>query len=312
MKTFVVRDETGGQRIDVWLAGQLEKSRSQVQRLLTQSDVFVNDRKVSSHYVVKAGDEVRLVENLVVTEKKKITQTEFENLCTQIEIIKDTDDYIVINKPAGLVMHQAAGVTTPSVVDWLLEKFPFVRSVGEDPERPGIVHRLDREVSGLVAIAKNQAMFDHLKEQFKTRTVLKHYIALVHGADLPLEGSINFRLERSSQGFKMAAKPINQTGKVSLTLFTVEKRFHNYTLVKVEIKTGRTHQIRAHFSAYGHPVVGDDLYAGLRLRELNKKLHIGRVFLVAVELGFKDLKEELQTFSVPLPLDLEKVLKTLP
>lgn len=312
MKTFLVSEEIGGQRIDIWLAEQLQESRSQVQRLLTQSDVFVNGRPVSGHYILKAGDSVRLVEKAIVTEKKKLTQADFKDLCAQIEIIKDSNDYIVINKPAGLVMHQAAGITTFSVVDWLLEKYPFVRSVGEDPERPGIVHRLDREVSGLVVMAKNQAMFDLLKEQFQRRTIVKRYIALVHGSGLPLEGIINFRLERSSQGFKMAAKPINQTGKTAVTLFTVEKEFHNYTLVRVEIKTGRTHQIRAHFSAYGHPIVGDDLYAGQKLRELNKKLHIGRVFLVATELDFKDADGEAQSFSISLPSQLETILTSLP
>ena len=312
MKTFIVSSEAEGQRIDTWLAEQLQESRSQVQRLLTQSDLFVNDRPVSGHYLLKTDDQVRLEEKVAVAEEKKITQTDYEDLCTKIEIIKDTDDYIVINKPAGLVMHQAPGITSLSVVDWLLEKYPFVRSVGEDPQRPGIVHRIDREVSGLVVMAKKQAMFDHLKEQFQKRTISKHYVALVHGSGLPVEGSINFRLERSSQGFKMAAKPMNQTGKTALTLFTVAKEFHNYTLVNVEIKTGRTHQIRAHFSAYGHPVVGDDLYAGQKLRELNKKLHIGRVFLVATELRFKDLEGEIQSFSLSLPADLKKVLETLP
>lgn len=312
MKIFLVNGETDGQRIDVWLAEQLQESRNQVQRLLAQSDVFVNNRQVSGHYILKIGDEIRLVEKARIREEKKMSHSDFEDLCAQIEIIKDTDDYIVINKPAGLVMHQAPGVTTPSIVDWLLEKYPFIRSVGEDPERPGIVHRLDREVSGLVVMAKNQAMFDHLKEQFQKRTIVKKYIALVHGSGLPLEGSINFRLERSSQGFKMAAKPVNQSGKVALTLFTIERQFHNYTLVKVEIKTGRTHQIRAHFSAYGHPVVGDDLYAGQKLRELNKKLHIGRVFLVATELGFKDVNGEIQSFSTSLPSYLNNILKTLP
>lgn len=312
MNKLLVTEDGQGQRIDRWLAQQLDQSRNQVQRLLLNSDIFVNDRSVSSHYVLKIGDQVKLVEKPSTHLEKIINQTEFEDLCKKIEIVKETADYIVINKPAGLVMHQAPGVTSPSVVDWLLQREPKIRSVGEDPDRPGIVHRLDREVSGLVALAKNQAFFDHLKQQFQTRTVSKKYIALVHGAGLPLEGSINFRLERSSQGHKMAAKPINQTGKVALTLFTIEQQFHNYTLVKIIIKTGRTHQIRAHFSAYGHPVVGDDLYAGQKLRELNKKLNLGRVFLVATELAFTDLAGERQTFSIPLTAELLNILKTLP
>lgn len=312
MKNYLVDEGGNGQRIDLWLAQKLGQARNQVQRLLSQSEVMVNNKKVSTHYLVHMGDEVSLRPRPIVEEAKQATVAEEKRLWKVIKIIDETVDYIVINKPAGLIMHQAVGVTGLSVVDWLLERYPEVRSVGEDPERPGIVHRLDKEVSGLVVMAKTQAMFDHLKEQFQKRIIQKHYIALVHGSGLPLEGTINFRLERSSTGHKMAAKPLNQTGKTALTLFRVEQTFHNYTLVRIEIKTGRTHQIRAHFAAYGHPVVGDDIYAGLKLRELNKKLNLGRIFLVATDLSFFDLAGEKKQYQVNLPLALHQVLQTLP
>lgn len=313
MKKYLVSEEHNGQRIDSWLALQLGQTRSQLRHILERSNLVVNGRTVSSHYLIKTGDEVELVAATPHAETAPVpVAPDSAALFAQVEIMADTPDYMVINKPAGLVMHQAAGVEGPSVVDWLLEKYPQVRSVGEDPERPGIVHRLDREVSGLVVLAKTQAAFDSLKEQFQKRTVTKYYVALVHGADLPLEGTINFKLERSSQGYKMAAKPINQSGKTALTLFTVLQRFHNYTLVKAQIKTGRTHQIRAHFSAYGHPVVGDDLYAVQKLRLLNKKLKMGRIFLVAVELAFNDLTGDRQSFTIDLPPDLQTILDALP
>lgn len=312
MKKYLVDEGVSGQRIDLWLAQQLGQTRNQVQRLLAQSDIMVNNKKVSRHYLVHVGDEVTLRPRPIVEKAKQATAAEEKRLWKIIKIIDETADYIVINKPAGLIMHQTQGVVGFSVVDWLLERYPEVRSVGEDPDRPGIVHRLDKEVSGLVVIAKTQAMFDHLKEQFQKRTIQKQYVALVHGSGLPLEGTINFRLERSSAGHKMAAKPLNQTGKTALTLFHIEQAFHNYTLVGIEIKTGRTHQIRAHFAAYGHPVVGDDMYAGLKLRELNKKLHLGRIFLVAIDLSFFDLAGEKKQYHVKLPTDLQTVLQTLP
>lgn len=311
MTKYLITETSAGRRLDIWLAETIAQSRNQAQHLIERGQILVNQRLVSAHYIIKAGDTIEISKKKstkINQEEKNINPDE---LFARIEIIKDTDDYIVINKPAGLIMHQASDATEPTVVDWFLRQYSLARSVGEDPERPGIIHRLDKEVSGLVVLAKRQTMFDNVKQQFQQRTIKKKYIALVHGAGLPDEGNINFLIERSSQGHKMAAKPLSQTGKTAISMFTVKERFHNYTLVEVQIKTGRTHQIRAHFSAYGHPVVGDDLYASKKIRLLNKKLNLGRIFLVAVELAFTDLHGEQQAFSIPLPKELTVTLEKL-
>lgn len=311
-KRYIVEADSVNTRIDSWLALQLAIPRNQIKRLLEINDLFVNDRPVTSHYMVKENDVVIIKPKKVVTKNNEdVKENNPKEIFSKIKIVAETDEYVVLNKPAGLLMHPASNLKVVSLVDWLLEKYPKIRSVGEDPLRPGIMHRLDREVSGLVVIAKNQSTFDSLKQQFKDRLIKKEYTALVHGADLPEEGEINFLIERSSQGYKMAAKPINQTGKTAITTFTVEKRYHNYTLVKVGIKTGRTHQIRVHFSAYTHPVVGDDLYTGQKLRALNKKLNLGRLFLAATKLSFLDQHDEFQTFSLKLPKELQTFLTKL-
>ncbi len=311
-KTFKAKEDAIGKRIDVWLAEQLEKPRNQIRNFLEKNDVLVGKRAVTTHYLLKAGDRVTFKAKENQADTKVVDKPdESRALFSKIKIIAETDDYVVINKPAGLLMHPASNVNAISLVDWLLENYPKIRSVGEDPLRPGIMHRLDREVSGLVVVAKNQNSFDDLKRQFKSRLIKKEYTTLVHGADMPDEGEINFLIERSTQGYKMAAKPLNQTGKNALTNFTVKTRYHNYTLLSVHIKTGRTHQIRAHFSAYNHPVVGDDMYTGLKLRGLNKKIDLGRIFLVATNLSFTDLKGKRQDFSIKIPTNLQKFLTTL-
>ncbi len=229
--------------------------------------------------------------------------------------IFEDKNFLVINKPAGLLVHGADHIKEPTLADQLLKKYPELIKIGEDPIRPGIMHRLDKQVSGLMVITKTQAYFDHLKKQFQDRTIIKIYTALVYGKIEKDEDEINFPIQRSSKGHKMAALPFTTKGKFTeegrqaITEFEVIKRFINYTLLKVKIKTGRTHQIRVHLSAYGHPVVGDDLYSTKKTREKNKKLNLGRIFLVATKLSFTDLDKEQKTFIIELPEELKNFLK---
>ena len=232
-----------------------------------------------------------------------------------IKIIADTKDYLVINKPAGLLAHGAPHIKEATLIDWLLQKYPEVGQVGEDLDRPGIMHRLDKDVSGLMVIAKNHASYESLKEQFKNRTITKEYTALVYGRVLKDEDEIDFPIKRSAKGYKMAAVPQNfneenDAAKVrrAATVFSVIKRFVNFTLLKITIKTGRTHQIRVHLHAYGYPIVGDGLYNNKQSKIKNKKYNLGRVFLTSTHLEFKDLKGEEQSFSVGLPEDLIQFL----
>jgi len=233
----------------------------------------------------------------------------------KIEIIADTKDYLVINKPAGLLVHGAPHIKEKTLVDWLLEKYPEIGQVGEDLDRPGIMHRLDKDVSGLMVIAKNHNSYESLKEQFKKRTITKEYTALVYGKVLKDNDEIDFPIKRSTKGYKMAAVPKNFDEenddvrvRQAATTFSVIKRFINFTLLSVIIKTGRTHQIRVHLHAYGNPIVGDGLYNNKQSKIKNKKYNLGRVFLASTKLEFTDLSGVKQSFTVGLPEELTQFL----
>ena len=243
----------------------------------------------------------------------------------EIPIIYEDDSCLVINKPAGLAVHGGGNIKEETLVDWLLVKYPEIKNVGDDPIRPGIVHRLDMDVSGLMVIAKNEESFQNLKQQFKERKTLKEYSALVFGKVSKEGDLIDFPIKRSKDGNKMAALPKNTEdllirrtpksrdkgniggffkSREAITEFTVIKRFVNFTLLKIKIKTGRTHQIRVHFFAYGHPLVGDDLYFTKKTKDKNAKINLGRVFLVADRLSFIDSSGQRKDFSIDLPVEL--------
>ncbi len=232
------------------------------------------------------------------------------------EIISETNDYLVINKPAGLLVHGGIGIVGETLVDWLLKKYPDIKNVGEDPERPGIVHRLDKDVSGLMVVCKNQKTYEHIKAQFQDRSIKKEYTALVYGKLTKDDDEIDFPIKRSSGGFKMAAVPRNfathSDDKIrhAVTLVKVIKKMVNYTLVNLNIKTGRTHQIRVHLFAYGHPIVGDNLYCTRITKLKNQKHNLGRVFLVSTKLEFNDLDDVRQEFQISLPTSLLKFLES--
>jgi len=248
------------------------------------------------------------------------------------EIIFNDENYLVINKPAGLVVHGGVAVKDKTLVDWLLEKYPEIQNVGDDPIRPGIVHRLDKEVSGLMVVAKNNQAFDSLKGQFQKRDINKQYLALVHGQLNKTDGEINFPIKRAKEGYKMAAMPLDSgllskrktlqnrdegnlagwlKAKEAITSFKVLKKFINYTFLEVKIKTGRTHQIRVHFLAYGYPLVGDNLYYTKKTKLRNQKINLERIFLVASRLAFTDLQGEKKNFVISLPQKLEDFISQL-
>lgn len=233
------------------------------------------------------------------------------------QVIFENENYLVINKPAGLLVHGAEHIKETNLADQLLEKYPALAKIGDDPSRPGLMHRLDKLASGLMVIAKTQDSYDSLKKQFQQRTIEKYYTALVYGKVARDEGEIDFPVARSAKGHKMAALPKTfrgektGDGRLAITEFTVIKRYINYTLLKLKIITGRTHQIRVHMAAYGNPLVGDDLYGTPKTKLKNRKLDLGRIFLVASELAFTDLQGETQRFTTPLPPELEHLLTTI-
>ncbi|MFA5134878.1 MAG: RluA family pseudouridine synthase [Patescibacteria group bacterium] len=315
MPTFDVTPDNAKQRLDKFLTERLPgRSRSQIQKLIKSGGVAVNGKTVAVHHFLRAKDSVS-IDDAKVREAagggfmKKLLQRQ---LAPELAIVHDAGDFCVVNKPAGLLVHEAPGDTGTTLVDLILKKFPSVKKVGEDPMRPGIVHRLDKEVSGLLVIAKTQNMFDHLKNQFKQRKVAKEYTALVHGAPQRHGGEITFNIDRSeTAGHKMAAVPItgsDNRGKRAVTQFETIEKIGNFTLLKIMPKTGRTHQIRVHLNAYGLPIVGDLTY---RPKKVISKIEMKRIFLHANHLEFNDVNGIRRSFDAPLPDELATVLSRL-
>lgn len=293
-RTWTVDTAHAGVRLDVFLTeAQSERTRSAVQKALKQGWVTVNGETTSVHRFLKEGDEI------VWSEPVQTTHTT-DPLPAHLEprIIKETADWIVIDKPCGVLTHPSSSSHEPTLVEWFLKHVPSASKVGEDPIRPGIVHRLDREVSGLLVLAKNQATFDALKKAFASRTVEKHYLAFVHGEILVEEGDIKLAIARSTSKARMAARPKEQEGKAAWTHYKVRERFVGATLLDVEILSGRTHQIRAHFHGIGHPIIGDTLY--IRKQTDRNIKQPTRILLQSVHLAFTDpASGERETFDLP-------------
>lgn len=304
------------QRLDIFLSNKLKISRSQIKKLIDNNQVTIN-----SQTATKTGELVRATDKVVINKPvavKKLTVKEekVKKEKFKINIIKETPDYLVIEKPYGLLTHSTEKNEPDSLASMLAKKYPELKKVGEDKKRPGIVHRLDKEASGLLVVARTQPMFEHLKNQFKNRTVEKEYLALAHGKTSKDFDKINFPLERGRNVERMSALPAtkngetNTLGKEALTEFDVEKRFINFTLLKVKIHTGRMHQIRAHLLAYNHPIVGDPLYRQKKRKDKWDKI-CGRLFLHCVRLAFFDRNGEKQEFNSALPQTLSDFLLLL-
>jgi len=298
-------------RLDKFLAVNIPKySRSAWRELLDNGLVQVNGRAVKPHLLVKEGDIIIWSDRS--RPGKFLGRPKSPSATLPLKIIAVEPDYLVINKPAGLLTHDNFWPPRrPTVVGKLAKKYPEILSLGDNPARPGLVHRLDKDVSGLMVVPRTESMFDSLKRQFKYHTVRKVYTGLVYGTLPRTSGVINFKLGRSTDGRKMAARPLNQAGKSALTEYEVIRQWTNYSLLKITIKTGRTHQIRAHLAAIGHPLVGDDWYGTNKTKIKNKELGINRVFLVASQLSFMDLARVRQTFTLRLPRSMTSFFKTL-
>lgn len=302
---FTIKENQAGSRLDKFLSQQLGQSRSQIQKIIKAGLASVGDKILNANYPVKIGD------HLVIKKPEAAKNHNKKTLSVGYDVIADAADYLVINKPVGLLMHGTPALKEANLADLLVKKYPSMAKVGEDPYRPGIIHRIDKDVSGLILAAKTQEFFDAAKLQFQNRSIKKSYTALVHGKISADQGLIDFPIDRAAAGHKMAARPKGALGRRAISEFIVMKRFNRFTLVKVTIKTGRTHQIRAHFSAYGHPLVGDNLYGNKSAKEANKKLATTRVYLVADELGFTDLNGQKKNFSLELPEDFNQIFKKI-
>ena len=299
-------------RLDAFLAAQInDLTRSRIQELIKNEFVKVNGRSTKSGYRLKIGDEVRLFIPPIVPYEVAAEPVEFA-------IIHEDASLIVLDKPAGLVIHPAPGHSTGTLVHGLLHHRDDLSGIG-GILRPGIVHRLDKDTSGLVLVAKNDHAHTILARQFKARTVKKRYLAVVHGMIDGSEGEIDLPVARHPKRRKeMSVR--HSTGKRALTFWQKMEEFGSgFSLVSVTPKTGRTHQIRVHLSHLGHPIVGDPVYGYKRNwwkkrgPMMNRVLpHIKRQQLHAEALRFiHPDSEDYWEFKAPLPDDMDHVLKAI-
>ncbi len=302
--TFNIESDQAGIRLDAYLASQIEGwSRARLQRLIENEDVLVNGKVAKPSYKLREADEVEV--ELVAPPTDVFTP---ENIA--LDIVYEDETLVVVNKPAGLVVHPAAGTPSGTLANALAYYFQQLPGTGV---RPGIVHRLDRDTSGLLVVAKTEAALENLSDQFRDRSVYKSYVALVHGRVLSNTGKIDQPLARDRANRTRMA--VVRGGRNALTLYRVRRAFDRFTLLDVELKTGRTHQIRVHLAWMKHPVVGDETYGGgrdntiqdprlrARIRALNRQ------FLHAEKLGFKHPKTgEFVKFESILPQALGDLL----
>jgi 23S rRNA pseudouridine1911/1915/1917 synthase len=303
---FKIGPEHAGLRLDAFLASQIDGwSRARLQKLIENEDVLVNGKPSKPSYKLREGDDLEI-------ELTATSTIEFAPENIPIDVVYEDDTLVVVNKLAGLVVHPAAGTPSGTLANALA--FHFQHLPGG--VRPGIVHRLDRDTSGLLVVAKTEAALENLSDQFRDRTVFKSYVALVHGRVLSNSGKIDQPLARDpSNRTRMA---VVRGGRNALSLYHVRRTFQRFTLLDVELKTGRTHQIRVHLAWLKHPVVGDETYGGgrdntiqdpqLRARIRNLKRH----FLHAEKLAFTHpVTREVMKFESPLPAELSELLELL-
>lgn len=307
--TFSVTKEEAGERLDTFLAAQIEGwSRSRLQRLIEDADVLVNGQIVKPSCKLHANDEIEV-------ELTPLPSTQFVAEDIPIEVVHEDEDLIVVNKPAGMVVHPAAGVASGTLANALAFHFQKLSSTGGEA-RPGIVHRLDKGTSGLLVVAKTESAHEDLADQFRTREVSKSYVALVHGQVERDTGRIDQPIARDPRHRTRMA--IVRGGRPALSIYHVSERFDRFTRLDVELKTGRTHQIRVHLASMKHPVVGDEVYGSGRDKTVaDPKLRseiakLGRQFLHAERLGFRHPRTKEQIlFRAPAPTELQNFLAGL-
>lgn len=304
--TITVPPESEGTRLDQFLTSMLPQSRSQIQRLIKDGGVTIGGHAVKANQPAKAGQEITVD---VPAPIDPVPAPE----ALPLPILYQDSDVIVIDKPAGMVVHPAAGHASGTLVNALLHHVDDLSGIGGE-KRPGIVHRLDRGTSGLMVVAKHDAAHEELSRQFHDREVEKEYIALVWGEvmagrriDEPIGRDPNNRKKMSARA---------RRSREAVTRITKARPFgRTLTLAHLAIHTGRTHQIRVHLSAIGHPVVGDSLYGGVHRRvpgDLRSVTHLDRPFLHAARLAFTHPADgRRMEFESPLPEDLQKVLDEL-
>ena len=299
MKQLIVEKEYENIRLDKLIANKYsDLSRTNIQKLIDDNKITVNNKVQKASYKVMEKDEIKIEEI-----EAKTIDLKPQNI--PLDIIYEDDDIIVINKQKGLVVHPANGNPDGTLVNAIMAICKDSLSGIGGEIRPGIVHRLDKDTSGLIIVAKNDKAHINLSEQIKNREVKKTYIALVRGVIKENEATINMPIARSTKDRKKMA--VSKDGKNAITHFKVLKRYDKYTLIEVNIETGRTHQIRVHMSQIGYPIVGDNVYS-------NGKNPFGVVgqMLHSAKLTFRHpITNKEMNLEAELPTYFKKILKEL-
>jgi len=302
--TYIVGPEEEGQRLDIFVSGKTGLSRSSIQRLIRDGQITVNSMAVKAGYRLKRGSRIELsipepVDTFLIPEH------------IPLDVIFDDPYIIVISKPAGMVVYPSAGHARGTLINGLLGMGVRLASTGA-PLRPGVVHRLDKDTSGLIVLAKDEPAYQGLIRQFQAREVEKYYIVLVYGMLNMKRGEIKSVIGRSvSDRKRMSTR--TKRGKEAVTHYEVMEEFRMASLLRVRPITGRTHQIRVHFASIGHPVLGDRIYGRKTIIRLGQReIRFFRQMLHASELRFRHpVKGNLIHLKAPLPEDMERAVKDM-
>lgn len=297
-KSFKIEEEFVGVRLDVFLSEVLNLKRKDVQTAIEKEEILVSNKPSKSGYKLKLDDEIKIDLTLEDEENLKLNAEDIP-----LDIVYEDEDIILINKPKGLVVHPGAGNFSHTLVNALLYYSKNLSSLNGE-FRPGIVHRIDKDTWGLLIVAKNDMAHAYLSKQLEDHTMHRSYLALVKGTFSNNKGEIDAPIGRDpSNRLRMKVKA---GGKSAISYYQVVERFSHYTLLNLDLKTGRTHQLRAHLAFIDHPIVGDDLYGG------KSSLYENGQLLVAYKIVFKRPKDEkLMEFKIPLPDEFKKVLDQL-
>lgn len=299
MEKYIVEKEEKGKRLDSYIANKSEKiTRTFAEKLIKNGEILVNNKKQKVAYKINEGD-------IITIEKQEAKDIKLKAQNIPVDIIYEDNDIIVVNKPKGMVVHPANGNPDGTLVNAIMAICKDSLSGIGGEIRPGIVHRLDKDTSGLLIIAKNDEAHVNVSEQIKNHEVKKTYIALVRGIIKENEATIDMPIGRSTSDRKKMA--VNKKGKNAITHIKVLKRYDKYTLVEVNIETGRTHQIRVHLSYIGYPIIGDATYSNGK-NEFNVQgqcLHAKKLEFVHPITG------EKMELEAPLPQYFQEIINTL-
>ncbi len=288
-------------RIDKYLSDKNPGiSRRVFKNAIEEGNVLINNKKVSSSYKLKQDDEIITLQEI---KKEIIVKEILPNKDITFEIIFQNKDFLVLNKKPGISIHPSDKGEQDTLVNGLIHQFPGIKNVGEDSLRPGIVHRLDKDTSGIMIVALNQKSFAYFKNLFQNRTIQKTYLAIIWGEINQKSGTIESYIGKSNKNPSKQAtsdsphKLINP--KSAKTSYKVLKIKNNMSLIKVKLETGRKHQIRIHFHSLGHPIVGDKKYSTKEGNKLNKEFE--NMMLHAFKIEFIDPDNKKYSFSAPIP-----------